>query len=232
MIQYNVKEKRHKNHEMDGKYGVIIHNGMFNGYPITIVNNQNDDNVEALIHLSEDVRLPTTVGIYTDFLYAGFYSDEDFAKFTYKMFDYTKTTLSQSAIIHSLQKVLYHLQPSLQGHSLVGTTLKGIENDPNYYTGYYVLNDEETYTILKCRDEYKFFYGHKRYYPDWKNEEDLIYHGSIDFDVYADALNLFSLRRRIVMETNELLDTGGMKLIKEYMEQKDKFGMKLQAFLL
>lgn len=227
MIKFNLKKEKYKNHPMDGKYGVIVSNVGYAGYPITIVDNSRE--VEygkytgipslCLIHLNKRVRSYQKLRIFDEFLYLGF----SFRTPTYKMYEYEYEELSQEQIIQDLKTVLYYTEPNLQSHSMVGCSSDKIEDDCNYYEGYYVLNNEEEYTILKCLDEYKFYKGKKSYYPDWEKGEDLIYYDKIDFDTYKKALSVSDLRRLIVTKTNELLDGDDIiDKITAYKKNKDE----------
>lgn len=208
MIQFNLKEEKYKNHPDDGKLGIVTTGGIYSGgaiysgYPLTIVDNKTDErSIQTLLHMSPSVRRYLRLNLYDDMLYL-----PGGSKDTYRKFNYDKVEVSQAEALEVLREVFYKLEPNLQSRSLVGTTLKGIENDPNYYSGSYVLNDEETYTILKCGDTVKFFKGEKSYYPDFKKEEDLIGVETIDFDLYALSLEYAECKRKLLGFTNRLLD--------------------------
>jgi hypothetical protein len=211
MIKYNLKEDRLKNHPMDGKYGVIVTNTIYAGYPLTIVDNSKeieggkytDKSVLCLLHLSENVRQYTSLKLYDEFLYLSF----AFSIPTYRMYAYEPQLLSTQEIIAHLKTVLYELQPTLQSKSMVGYTSKdNPDYDPNYYEGYYVLNDEEEYTILRYQKVYKFFKGNKTFYPHWAITDDLIFEGELNFDVFRLAKEVRNLRRQIITFTNQILD--------------------------
>lgn len=222
MIPFNLKEDKHKNHPMDNKYGVLVANTRYVGYPVTIVDNHEEvvngkytrTPALCLLHLSEHVRMYTRLKLFDEFLYQSFAWQTP----TYRIYDYKKEELTTEQVIETLKGVLYEVQPELQSRSLVGSKSDRLEDDPNYYEGTYVLNDEENYTILKCRTKYKFFKGEKNYYPHWKTEEGLLYEGEIDFDVYKVAIEVERLRRKIVVHTNQLLDSGEEDKIAEYRE--------------
>ncbi|MFJ8528483.1 hypothetical protein [Bacillus sp. NPDC094106] len=220
MIPFNLREDKHKNHPLDGRYGCIITNSIYANYPVTIVDNSDDrrNPVLCLLHLSEDVRQYLSLRLHANFLYKSFAFD----KSLYRIYAYPKEELSNEKIINTLKKVLYLAQPSLQSGSLVGSSSKRIEDDPNYYTGHYVLNDEEEYTILKCGKEYRFYKGKRTYFPNWEDTEDkdLLYEGVISFDIYKLSIELEHLRRKIVMYTNQLLDDENYDLIQNYKNLK------------
>lgn len=232
MINYNLKEDKYKNHPMDGKYGMVVTNSIYANYPVTIVDNHDEvvngkythNPALCLLHLSEDVRQYASLELFQEFLYVSF----SFKTPTYRMYEYKRVDLSNEEIVGRLKKVLYFLQPSLQGHSLVGTSSNRLEDDPNYYEGCYVLNDEEIYTILKHKTSYKFYKGKKSYYPNWKDIDALIFEGEINFEIYKLALEVERLKRFIVTSMNQILDDenndavsrcqNSMKQLKELIE--------------
>lgn len=233
MIPYNLKKEEYKNHPMDGKYGVIVTNNPYAGYPVTIVDNHREvvnnkytrEPALCLLHLNEDVRMYTQLKLFDEFLYHSF----SWRTPTYRMFPYEKVELSNEEIVNILKRVLYCDQPALQSHSLVGSSSKKLEDDPNYYEGRYVLNDEEEYTILKCRTSYKFYKGKKSYYPDWKNPEEIpLFEGEIDFEMYALALEAERKRGSIVTRTNEILDSDGDDQIAAYKTLKQALKEMIQ----
>lgn len=202
MIQFNLKEEEYRHHPDDFKYGIIISNGEYRGYPLTIVDNKTKEQwIKTLLHISPDVRQYRTFKLMDDMLYwNGLRPD------AYRIFDYTKKEISKEEALHILRQVFYKLQPKLRMSSAVGTTEKGLENDPNYYEGQYVLNDENIYTVLKCRDEVKFFQGEKKYYPDFKSEDGLLGSEKIDFDLYECSIEYQKTKSNILRFTNQLLD--------------------------
>lgn len=232
MIPFNLKkDDGDKNHPMDNRYGVITGNNLYSNYPVTIVDNHEEvvdgkytrKPALCLIHLSEDVRQYMSLRLFDEFLYLSFHYQTP----TYRMFDYKLVELTKEEIISTLKNVLYQLQPSLQTRSCIGTTSKRLEDDPNYYEGTFVLNDEEQYTILKCKKQYKLFKGTKHFYPDWEKEKDLLYSGEINFAVYAIALEVNRLRRIIVTDTNKFLDEEDIHLITDYKELKKELEAKI-----
>lgn len=227
MIKYNLKHDEYKNHPMDGKYGVIVANNLYANYPLTIVDNHTEvvngrytkDPALCLLHLAEDVRQYMHLRVFDEFLYLGF----SFKPPTYRMFPYKKEELTKEQIIKTLKRVFYQHQPSLQRKSLVGSRSNRLEDDPNYYEGHYVLNDEEEYTILKCRTTYRFYKGVKSYYPHWKSDEETpIFEGEIDFELYSAALELERTRVEIVTKTNQILDEDNTDSIASYKASKHK----------
>jgi hypothetical protein len=220
MINYNLKVDSMKNHPMDDKYGLIIKNSVYAGYPVTIVDNSEEiangsythKPALCLLHLSERVRRYMSLKLFDEFLYIGFV----FKTPTYRMYPYEYVTLTNEEIIKQLKQVLYFLQPTLHSRSLVGTSSKRLEDDPNYYEGYFVLNNEEEYTILKHRTTYKLYRGKKTYYPHWNIANDLLFKGELDFDIYTLSVEAERLRLYIVSCTNEILDDESNDAIARY----------------
>lgn len=99
-------------------------------------------------HISENVRsYRSTYELYNEFLYVNDPTD-------FKFFEYEYEELSDEQIIdHLINEILYDKQPGLQSTSLVGTSAKGIDKDPNYHDGHYVLRDGKEYTMSYCRNK-------------------------------------------------------------------------------
>ena len=89
--------------------------GMFLNYPITVtgLTEGRTDMFEALLHLSEDVRVPLEhIRLHEDFLYKG-----DWSKDEYRMFPYKKVELTPEEVVNILKMVLYFHQPRLRSCS-------------------------------------------------------------------------------------------------------------------
>ncbi|MBX9158609.1 hypothetical protein [Bacillus cereus] len=226
MIPFNLKVEKYKNHPMDNKFGMIITNTQYANYPVTIVDNS--DEVEdgkytrkpalCLLHLSENVRTYTRLKLFSELLYVSFAWKEP----TYRMYEYKKEELSNEKVIAILHGVLYGLQPRLQTRSLVGWKSEKLEDDPNYYVGYYVLNDEEEYTVFKCGKKYGFVKGRYDYSKLLETSDNCLYVGEIDFELYALAVEVHERRGRIVTQTNQMLDEGKEDSILEYRDLNKK----------
>lgn len=227
MIQYNLKEKPiFSKHPDDGKYG-IIDKGFYKNYPLTIVDNINSESTLCLLHLSQDVRQYMKLRLFDEFFYMTF----AFGKPTYRMYDYPFEQLNNDKIIEILKNVFYFLQPYLQNRSMVASSSDELEKDLNYYTGHYVLNDEEQYTILKFKTTYKFFKGEKKFSSDWKDTKDLIYQGEIDFDVYKLSLEVADVKRRILGQTNQILDEENEDIIMHYKNLLIELQQKVKSLI-
>lgn len=213
MIPFNLVGLDDSRHPLNGKYGEVVANSRYRGYPLTLVDNTRDFTL-CLLHLTEDVRAYTWLEPNTEYRNIGF--GAGFRKREYRMYPYEKETISTEKAISVLQQLLYMEQPKLQSRSSVGWTSGRVEDDPNYYGGTYILNDEEEYTILKCREKYKLFKGKRSYYPDWKTEEGLLHAGTLDMVTYKLALEVEEIRKDIVTETSRLLDGSLLDTVKKY----------------
>ena len=215
MIKYNVREDSHKSHPLDGHYGVMTA-GPYINYPITIVDNHEEyENGKrtgkksiCLLHLSEKVRQYDRLALYEDYLYLSFAREKP----TYRMYDYTLAAISIEEAIATLQEVLYFEQPELESRTLMGWRGNNLEDDPNRYTGRYVLNDEENYIIEKQKDKYWLYRGPK------VSEEFLIFEGKLNFDIYHKSVEYSKLKRTIVHGINRLLDEGSEGSITRYFQ--------------
>lgn len=124
--------------------------------------------------------------------------------------------ISQDEIISNLRKVFYLLQPTLQSSTLAGGGIPHTESDPNFYDGYYYLQDGEEYTILKYGKTVEFYKGHKPYtYMFAKEEErnDCLYREDIDFDLYSKSIELHDLKAECKYDIAEMLDYDRDNLI-------------------
>lgn len=225
MINFNLKEEKYTNgHPLDGKYGVIRNGSMKDGYPITIVDNSEEvvDGMYTkipsvcLVHLNKDVRYYEELKVFSDFLYMNFNMGES----TFHMYDYKKCQLRNGAIVKALMNVLYFWEPKLQTKTLLWTGKKGLENDPNYYQGTYVLNNEKEYTILKYKKEYRIVEGKLDFsIAEWDfPSSKLISSGEIDLERYEKALAMYDLKRKITTYTNQILEDNEDTTIQEYKE--------------
>lgn len=235
MIPFNLKEGKHKDHPKAGRYGVIQNAGMYKGFPVTIVDNtelskdgySTDKPALVLIHLAEGVRVYSRKKLYDEFLYLTFH--KALPEPTYRMFDYTIRVLSKEEIIETLKRVVYDVEPHLQTQTMSGWGSGLLKDDPNRYTGTYVLNDEEEYTIRKYNNSIKFFKETGYYSPASSKEEELLYEEELNFDVYEKAVEVYKLRRSIVLYTNELLDAGDGGKIQAYYQARAELDEKLKT---
>ncbi|MFF2532263.1 hypothetical protein ACFVS2_25470 [Brevibacillus sp. NPDC058079] len=184
--------------------------------------NQIYERANGLLHLHERIRTRLTgLELYREFLYL---PDENLKN--YGGYDYQCETLEETNILRELRLVMYKIQPMLQSRSLVGTSKKGIEHDPNYYEGFYVLNDNNDYTILKCKDTFKLFRGIKHYYPDWDHNEDLLHTETIDFSVYNLSYTYNQLRNQLTNQPHQSLRKG-LGTFQEFFELESNLNEKL-----
>ena len=214
MITYNVREESYKSHPLDGHYGVMTA-GPYINYPLTIVDNHEEyengkftrKKSTCLLHLNENVRQYERLTLYEDFLYLSFAHETP----TYRMFDYKLAEISIAEAIATLQEVLYFEQPELESRTLMGWRGNNLEDDPNRYTGRYVLNDEEDYTIVKQKDEYWI-------YKNVFGKKEVIFEGKLNFEIYRKSVEYAKLKRTIVYGINRLLDEGSEGSITRYFQ--------------
>jgi hypothetical protein len=184
------------------------------------------DMCDGLIHVSERVRKrEVQMEIGKKYLYI----NEEQVEF-YSGFNYEYEELSKEQIIKDLSMLFYGIEPNLQSQSMVGSTSKRIEDDPNYYTGFYILNDNKNYTILKIKDTYRIYNGYKNYYPDWDKKEDLIFEGKINFEVYAISLEFNKLKQTILYNTKHSLKNG-IKHFQDYYDIEEKLNTLIKNLL-
>lgn len=230
MIPFKLKERKHKNHPKDGLYGVVTNGTMLNGYPLTIVNDNELDKdgnstrkpAMVLVHLAEGIRSYSRLTLYEDFHYLSFANPKNVP--IYRMYNYTKRELSKEEIIQTLKKVVYDVSPQLQTQTCVGWQSGLLKDDPNRYTGSYVLNNEMEYKIEKYTDKIKFFAQET---PD--AEKELLFEEKLNLDVYEKALEVYNLRRSIVMFTNQLIDEGIGEKIQTYKKARNELDEKLKT---
>ena len=233
MIPYNLREDKYKNHPKDGRYGVIQIAGAYTGYPVTIVDNSEEvkenkstrNPALVLIHLAEGVRQYSRLRLYDEFLYLGFSGKEP----TYRMYDYTKKEMTQDEIIQTLKKVFYDIQPKLQTRTMMGWTSGELEDDPNRYEGYFVLNNEREYKIKKSGKTVSFYKGTGFHSPTVDEEDVLLCKEEINFDIYKQAIKVSELRRSIVTFTNHMLDDTDNNKIEQYYQSRKELDEKLKT---
>lgn len=179
--------------------------------------NQLYEMVDGLVHLSNRVKeRRNRLMNYEDYSYLSEEQLQDFGGYIYY-----KEELNLYQIIKDLSSVLYKIQPTLQIQSLFGTNSKFIEDDPNYYIGHYVLNDNNDYSIIKYKGNFKIYKGNKHFYPNWKSDEDLIFEDNIDFDVYSVSLQYNELRSSILWNP-QLMLKNGLDYFKKYYEVENR----------
>ena len=235
MIPYKLKERKYKNHPKDGHYGVVKNGTMYNGYPVTIVDDSelSKDGYSTgkaalvLIHLAEGIRSYSHLTLHEDFQYLAFGNPKNVP--TYRMFDYTKRELTNDEIIQTLKKVVYDVSPQLQTQTCVGWGSGLLKDDPNRYTGTYVLNNEMEYKIEKYRDKIKFYTLLEHGTGTSVEQKQLVFEEKLNFDVYEKAVEVYSLRQNIVMFTNQALDSGIGEKIQAYEKARKELDEKLKT---
>lgn len=181
----------------DGKcYGVLT-----NGQQLTVVRNRDElENgiytrkmSDVLRHLTPFVRAPFRARVFEDFNYVKLQHDEESTSRSI----YTLESLTEQEILTNLLHVVYIDEPELQEHTLLDSKKLGIENNPNTYTGDYVLNNERTYRIEKQLDNIRI--------NELFRENGFCYVGKVDFALYKKSLELDRLGRDLVRHPMRLL---------------------------
>ena len=214
MIDFNLRRDGCKNHPLDEKWGRLLQSSIYGNHLCTVVDNHNEvvngkythEPAILLLHMSPDVRKYVSAKLFDEFLYVGVWYDSDIP--TYTNWDYKYQVLNETQIIKNLESVLYDLEPMLQEHTLVGYKGNDLFDDPNHYSGKYVLNDEEEYTICRKIKEISF----------WKNDINL-YRGEIDEVRFRKAVEKYRLKREICCNIDKLLNEGVLKeKVEKYLE--------------
>lgn len=224
MIKTNLSKETLQDNPDGEVFGVIRNGSIYSGYPITIIDNVNEikDGVytgypaTCLIHLSSEVRAYSKLRRHDDYLLLNRDRYDDSAEIA--KLRKNREELTTKEIVAALKKVLYLLEPSLRSHTLVGTTKKGAENDPNFYTGNYVLNDDEEYTIFKHKGRYQFMRGKLSGWVNTDGDKFLIEEGDIDIAMYEKSLELESLHKYIAYNINTILKDETNDAIDRYKQ--------------
>ena len=234
MIPFKLQQRDHKNHPKEGLYGVIQNGGMYSGYPLTIVDDSEqvvdgyytDKPSLVLIHLAEGIRTYDRKKVGEEFGYLGFWNPKQ--EPTYRMFDYTKRELTKEEIIETLKRIVYDVEPQLHTRTCVGWRSRLLQDDPNRYTGSYLLNNEEEYKIEKCRNTIKFYKSMCYHSVTAGEKHELLYEGELNFEVYEKAVEVYNLRRKLIIYTNELLDSGLGEKVQAYEKARKELDEKLK----
>lgn len=165
----------------------------------------NKDILIGCVHLTKNVRSGLiTFKFWEDCLYAE--PGENVI-----WYDYVQRELSDEEVIKILfDEILYGVQPDLQSTSLVGTSVKGIDKDPNYHDGNYMLPNGKEYTMTWCRGKVKIREGKDGgWYPGSSSVGRTLHEGEMDWNKYKDAL----IRKGVVYQLSR-----GIKLLEEIPE--------------
>lgn len=206
MIKFNLREDRCKNHPLDGKWGRLLQSSIYGNHLCTVVDNHNEvidgkythEPAVLLLHMSPDVRKYISAKLFDEFLYVGVWDDKDIP--TYTNWEYKYQDLSESQIIKNLKSVLYDLEPMLQSRTLVGYRGNDLFDDPNQYSGRYILNNEEEYTVDRKIKDISFSKNGKVFYEAKINE-----------GRFRKAVEKYKLKREICCNIDKLLNEGVLK---------------------
>lgn len=144
---------------------------------------------------------------------------------------YPLKELSDEEVVNILlNEILYEYQPSLQSVSCVGTSKKGIDNDPNYHNGYYVLCNEKEYTMTYCWNSIQIREGiDGGWYHDKETAGRTLYEGKIDFQRLKQALikkqtvRMLNRGRKLFDELPEL-----QEIIINHIKDKEEFKLSTE----
>lgn len=204
---------------LNGKLMAVFNKGIYQGNTCEIIDNTSlfsGEYVSCYNYISENIRCYCK---YTPVESISYLSKFFNSKFDYKLYEYKKEELSRSRIINDLHHVIYLYSPKLTAHTCVGWTSGLVEDDPNKYDGEYVLNDGNTYQIIKVGNKYEFRLG-----------KDVIYQNIIEWNTYKLGLEINDLRRKIVVGANRLLDNGELiNMVSKYSEGEKRIKMFLET---
>ena len=169
---------------------------------------EKQDRRELLIgkdHLTENVR----GGNYHNELYSTciYVSPEN----GYRVFDYGEPVeLTDEEIIKVVENdIIYGVEPNLQSCSCVGTSAKGLDKDPNYRNGNYVLNDGKQYTVCWCHGEYEIRLGSDGgYYKGSNDVGRTIGKGVIDWKRWRKAVIMVDIDRMFTSSGKHMLSNN------------------------
>jgi hypothetical protein len=139
-------------------------------------------------------------------------------------YDYRELT-DDDAVRMLLDDILYGAQPNLQSMSCVGTTERGLDKDPNYRDGHYLLPNGKEYTMSWCGSTVKIREGRDGgWYHDSKTCGKTIYEGIIDWARLKEAIvrvNAANMLRRGIA----LFDDFPMiaDILKDSIREQERF---------
>jgi hypothetical protein len=167
----------------------------------------NHTNIRGYVHYTPNVRSTdnSTFTLFNDFLYTNL--SDYFKWYEYPYRELTDEEASQIL----LDEIIYGDQPNLQSISCVGTDLKGIDKDPNYRNGYYLLPNNKKYTVTWCYGSIIIREGIDGGWYQGSKEPNTreIYSGTMDWPRHKEAL----IRQHCVRQLQK-----GAKLIDEIPE--------------
>jgi hypothetical protein len=181
-----------------------------------------DKIIKGRKQLSKNVK--STVRKYTFFQdgrYYGFLSED--------IFEYIQRDLTDEEIINIiLEEIVYGVQPNLQESSMVGTSAKGLDKDPNYRNGYYQLVDGKEYTVTRCYGTIIIREGiDGGWYKGSGEVGRTIYEGSLDWERYRDAIVKQNIIRYVRYNPEKIISEFPEVLKVKSKEFKEKDYYKL-----
>lgn len=191
------------------------------------INNKN--RFTCLEHISKNVKIRGSYVLFENLLYT---TKKD--EYNIIISEIHKKFTDEEACNILIDEVLYGAQPRLQSQSCVGTNQKGIDKNPNYFDGRYILADNEEYTVTYCRNKIKIKKGHDGGWYSGGNTMPVIFEGVIDWsrmkkarinkavDLSFSHNKLTVLRYPLVAEAmyNELKGLDSFKLSSEKLSSE------------
>lgn len=146
----------------------------------------NEDVLIGLKHLTPNVRGAKQIyRFWNDCRYSGKAIFGYAHGYRYKYMELT----DEQVVDILLNEILYDYQPQLQSQSCVGTNALGIDKNPNYFNGHYVLNNNKEYTMTYCGDNIYIREGNDNgWYHDKEKAGRTLYKGLIDWNRIKSAL--------------------------------------------
>lgn len=191
-------------------------------YSRNLIEITNEKNYEIIgnMHLTKNVRLADYYGrLGDDVFYANLTDDVLFYGYKYREIS------DEEAVEILLDEVLYGINPKLCSSSCVGNVVKGIDSDTNYHDGYYILPNNEVYTMTYCGNRVIIRKGMDGgWYHDKENAGPTIYKGETDWVriknalIKQEALNILTNPAKVKKYYSNLID-----IVAEDVKGNDKF---------
>lgn len=179
------------------------------------------------VHYTQNVRSTDdrTFTLINDFLYTNL---SDY----YKWYEYPYRELSDDEAVQILlDEIIYGVHPNLQSISCVGTSLKGIDKNPNYRNGHYLLPNNKKYTVTWCYGTIIIREGIDGGWYQGSKEPNTreIYSGTMDWPRHKEALIREHCVRQLQKGTkliDEIPEVGEM--IYQHIKNQERFKLSTE----